>query len=234
MAGGPVRTMDLQLRWTSRLAGPRGLPRTRRQDASTLLLQPTFTSRALDVDITSGGRFAERHGKPAGARCVASGGCVLDGTRAGFGPMDCSRFALRRERRSFFGCQRLCRSGPLTPVEPVSPAGRPAGSSIAPARAHVRKYALPALHDRLAKRPARTDTLTRAAVAEHSKLRSAMVAGSRSGRGHVNEGGFLRDRGAFRRGRPLRALFRGPSLRVARAGRPGRSPRGFIDVQDID
>jgi hypothetical protein len=41
MARDPVRIARLQLRWTSCLVGPCGLPRTRRQDASTLLLQPT-------------------------------------------------------------------------------------------------------------------------------------------------------------------------------------------------
>jgi hypothetical protein len=51
---------DLRPRWTTRLAGPRGSPRTRRQDASTPLLQPTFTSRALDIDTTSGDCVADR------------------------------------------------------------------------------------------------------------------------------------------------------------------------------
>ena len=49
----PSGPLALPFCWMSRLAGPCGLPRTRRQDASTLLLQPTFASRAPGVDITS-------------------------------------------------------------------------------------------------------------------------------------------------------------------------------------
>jgi hypothetical protein len=45
---------DLPPRWTTRLAGPFGSPRSRRQDVTSPLLQPTFTSRALDIDTTSG------------------------------------------------------------------------------------------------------------------------------------------------------------------------------------
>jgi hypothetical protein len=124
----PVRANDLRPRWTTRLAGPRGSTRTRRQDASTPFLQPTFTSRALDIDTTSGdcqraprtnpprpSRRAEdtsRHPQPNASRQTdpwggevlppfrpgpgagpprghpASSGCVLDGTPAGFGPID--------------------------------------------------------------------------------------------------------------------------------------------------
>jgi hypothetical protein len=49
-----VQASDLRPRWTTRLAGPFGSPRSRRQDATAPLLQPTFTSRALDIDSTSG------------------------------------------------------------------------------------------------------------------------------------------------------------------------------------
>jgi hypothetical protein len=50
---GLVQACDLRPRWASRLVEPFGPARTRRQDASTPFLQPTFTSRALDVDTTS-------------------------------------------------------------------------------------------------------------------------------------------------------------------------------------
>jgi hypothetical protein len=49
-----VQANDLPPRWTTRLAGPFGSPRSRRQDVTSPLLQPTFTSRALDLDTTSG------------------------------------------------------------------------------------------------------------------------------------------------------------------------------------
>jgi hypothetical protein len=63
-----VQANDLRPRWTTRLVGPRGLPRTRRQDASTPLLQPTFTSRALDIDTTSGDCMPGTVGNPAGVQ----------------------------------------------------------------------------------------------------------------------------------------------------------------------
>ena len=59
-----VQATDLLPHWTTRLAGPFGLPRTRRQDASTPLLQPTFTSRALDIDTPSGDCLPIARGSP--------------------------------------------------------------------------------------------------------------------------------------------------------------------------
>lgn len=88
----PVRASDLRPRWTTRLAEPFGSPRSRRQDASTPLLQPTFTSRALDIDSTSGdcppaavSKLTAPRGHPA------SSGCMLDGMPAGFGSIDAAR-----------------------------------------------------------------------------------------------------------------------------------------------
>jgi hypothetical protein len=137
-----VQVDDLPPRWTTRLVGPRGLPRTRRQDARAPLLQPTFTSRALDIDSTSGELPPGAVGNPASVqlgsgakvtlrrptasnfspgrsstgeerRCrrpvrnldagppcghPASSSCVLDGTPAGFGSIDCRLDARRNER----------------------------------------------------------------------------------------------------------------------------------------
>jgi hypothetical protein len=95
------------------LAGPFGSPRSRRQDVTSPLLQPTFTSRALDIDSTSGGCPPAVVSKPTtpgfeadprGGEMLpprqpgvdagpprghpASSGCALDGTPAGFGSID--------------------------------------------------------------------------------------------------------------------------------------------------
>jgi hypothetical protein len=118
MASGPVQAHDLQLRWTTRLAGPCGLPRTRRQDASTLLLQPTFRVTSTRCRHHLGRLLAERCRKPASVRCSASSGCVLDGTRAGFGPIDChiARRALRGSAGAFSASSGSVDRDPLTPL----------------------------------------------------------------------------------------------------------------------
>jgi hypothetical protein len=110
-----VQATDLLPHWTTRLAGPFGLPRTRRQDASTPLLQPTFTSRALVIDTPSGDCLPDARGLPRRLTASrpapgdfgevspprlpgpgagppfghpASSGYALDGAPAGFGPID--------------------------------------------------------------------------------------------------------------------------------------------------
>lgn len=90
-------------------AGPCGLPRARRQDASTLLLQPTFASRAPGVDITSRDLPPSDVGvSPPAFDELSRAAAWLDGTRAGFGPIDdCLALrlgaALGEERPRVFG-----------------------------------------------------------------------------------------------------------------------------------
>jgi hypothetical protein len=81
-------------------AGPCGLPRARRQDASTLLLQPTFASRAPGVDITSRDLPPSAEGvSPRAFDELSRAAALLDGTRAGFGPIDAaSRISAQGQR----------------------------------------------------------------------------------------------------------------------------------------
>jgi hypothetical protein len=81
-------------------AGPCGLPRARRQDASTLLLQPTFASRAPGVDITSRDLPPSAEGvNPRAFAELSRAAALLDGTRAGFGPIDAaSRISAQGQR----------------------------------------------------------------------------------------------------------------------------------------
>lgn len=102
-------------------AGPCGLPRARRQDASTLLLQPTFASRAPGVDITSRDLPPSAVGvSPRAFDGLSRAAALLDGTRAGFGPIDAaSRCALAlhsaRAPALFRRCGGSVDRDPLTP-----------------------------------------------------------------------------------------------------------------------
>jgi hypothetical protein len=154
-----VQATDLLPHWTTRLAGPFGLPRTRRQDASTPLLQPTFTSRALDIDITSGDCPPVAVSKPtapsfqAGPRGgkvlpprqpgvdagpprghPASSGCALDGTPAGFGSIDPARTLSRPCGRAPALFRLTGRPVDRHPLIPTSTTGPGPGEGAAPNR----------------------------------------------------------------------------------------------------
>lgn len=110
-------------------AGPCGLPRARRQDASTLLLQPTFASRAPGVDITSRDLPPSAVGvSPLAFDELSRAAALLDGTRAGFGPIDAaSRCALALHVGAAFWQRAPAlfrRSGGSVDRDPLTPPGQ--------------------------------------------------------------------------------------------------------------
>jgi hypothetical protein len=154
-----VQANDLPPRWTTRLAGPFGSPRSRRQDATSPLLQPTFTSRALDIDITSGDCPPVAVSKPtapsfqAGPRGgevlpprqpgvdagpprghPASSGCALDGTPAGFGSIDSARTLSRPCGRAPALFRLTGRPVDRHPLIPTATTGPGPGEGAAPNR----------------------------------------------------------------------------------------------------
>lgn len=154
-----VQANDLPPRWTTRLAGPFGSPRSRRQDATSPLLQPTFTSRALDIDITSGDCPPVAVSKPTapsfqadprGGKVLpprqpgvdagpprghpASSGCALDGTPAGFGSIDPARTLSRPCGRAPALFRLTGRPVDRHPLIPTSTTGPGPGEGAAPNR----------------------------------------------------------------------------------------------------
>jgi hypothetical protein len=111
----PSGPLTLSFAGRRAFAGPYGLPRARRQDASTLLLQPTFASRAPGVDITSRDLPPSAVGvSPRAFHELSRAAAWLDGPHAGFGPIDAaSRCALGaafgKSSGAFSAQRRLCR-----------------------------------------------------------------------------------------------------------------------------
>lgn len=117
----PSGTLTFSFAGRRAFAGPCGLPRARRQDASTLLLQPTFASRAPGVDITSRDLPPSAEGvNPRAFAELSRAAALLDGTRAGFGPIDAARAFLHKARAP----ARFRRNGGSVDRDPLTPPGQ--------------------------------------------------------------------------------------------------------------
>ena len=214
MIRDPVRVNDLRPRWTTRLVGPRGLPRTRRQDAMAPLLQPTFTSRALDIDSTSGDYLPGAVGNPASVqlRGPSRAGEVLPPSVRG------APDHLAVIRPPAAAC--------LTARPPASVRSTfPHRRSRAPRGELRRFFGLP---DALSIDPSGTSLPAAGGLPGERGRFNRLISAHRE---RVNAGGYAGiEVPSVARGRSGRSC-ESPSRRAAPAGRPAQLPRVFTGVR---